>query len=227
MRQSCHAVIECWCRRGSWTNWMVCCVVHQRCQSAHLLLVCLCLVAMVTLQVGKAIRQVLCSPCHTKLWSKQCCPAVLRRILLGSSFNEIQWRNTSRPRYDILRQHNFYAQAVSTPHVWRCNHPDERESATVGQHFRCRILNTGLLKKKHTLSKIHFTKTTDAKSVSCVRMERKFLKVLISIIWSGASLRLWLLLLVTCCDECGKSWIIDLSAASHVGLTSSACKVWK
>jgi hypothetical protein len=31
---------------------------------------------------------------------------------------------------------------------------------------------------------------------------------------------------VTCCDECGKSWIIDLtSAASHVGLTSSACKV--
>jgi hypothetical protein len=33
---------------------------------------------------------------------------------------------------------------------------------------------------------------------------------------------------VTFCDECGKSWIIDLtSAASHVGLTSSACKVWE
>jgi hypothetical protein len=28
------------------------------------------------------------------------------------------------------------------------------------------------------------------------------------------------------CDEFGKSWIIDFtSAASHVGLTSSACKV--
>jgi hypothetical protein len=60
----------------------------------------------------------------------------------------------------------------------------------------------------------------DAKSMSCVRVERKSLKVLILIIWSGASLRLWLLLPVTCCDECGKSWIIDLtSAASHVGLT--------
>jgi hypothetical protein len=59
-------------------------------------------------------------------------------------------------------------------------------------------------------------------------MEMKSLKVLISIIWSGASLRLWLLLPVTCCDECGKSWIIDsTSAASHVGLISSACKVWK
>jgi hypothetical protein len=33
---------------------------------------------------------------------------------------------------------------------------------------------------------------------------------------------------VTCCDECGKSWIIDLtSAASHMWLTSSACKVWQ
>jgi hypothetical protein len=87
---------------------------------------------------------------------------------------------------------------------------------------------TGLFKKKYTLSKIYFTKTTDAKSMSCVRMERKSLKVLMSMIWSGASLRLWLLLPVTCCDECGKSWIIDLtSVASHVGLTSSACKVWK
>jgi hypothetical protein len=41
---------------------------------------------------------------------------------------------------------------------------------------------TGLLKKKYTLSKIYFTKTTDAKSMSCVRMERKSLKVLISMI---------------------------------------------
>jgi hypothetical protein len=35
---------------------------------------------------------------------------------------------------------------------------------------------------------------------------------------------------VTCgmLNECGKSWIIDFtSATSHVGLTSSACKVWK
>jgi hypothetical protein len=78
---------------------------------------------------------------------------------------------------------------------------------------------TGLFKKKNTLSKIYFTKTADAKSMSCVRMEGKSLKILISIIWSGASLRLWLLLPVTCCDECGKSWIIDLtSAVSHVGL---------
>jgi hypothetical protein len=85
---------------------------------------------------------------------------------------------------------------------------------------------TGLLKKKNTLTKIYFTKTADAKSMSCVRMERKSLIVLISMIWSGASVRLWLLLPVTCCDECGKSWIIDLtSAVSHVGLTSSACKV--
>jgi hypothetical protein len=36
--------------------------------------------------------------------------------------------------------------------------------------------NTGLFKKKYTLSKIHFTKTTDAKSMSCVWMERKSLK---------------------------------------------------
>jgi hypothetical protein len=36
------------------------------------------------------------------------------------------------------------------------------------------------------------------------------------------------LLPVRCCDECGKSWIIDLtSAASPMVLTSSACKVWK
>jgi hypothetical protein len=32
---------------------------------------------------------------------------------------------------------------------------------------------TGLFKKKYTLSKIYFTKTTDAKSMSCVRIERK------------------------------------------------------
>jgi hypothetical protein len=38
---------------------------------------------------------------------------------------------------------------------------------------------TGLLEKKYTLSKIYFTKTTDAKSVSCVGMERKYLKVMI------------------------------------------------
>jgi hypothetical protein len=37
---------------------------------------------------------------------------------------------------------------------------------------------------------------------------------------------LWLLLPVTCCDECGKSWIINLtSAASHVGVTLSAVLV--
>jgi hypothetical protein len=42
--------------------------------------------------------------------------------------------------------------------------------------------HTGLLKKKYTLSKIYFTKTTDAKSMSCVRMERISIKVLISMI---------------------------------------------
>jgi hypothetical protein len=42
--------------------------------------------------------------------------------------------------------------------------------------------NTGLFKKKYTLSKIYFTKTTDAKSMSYVRMERKSLKVLISMV---------------------------------------------
>jgi hypothetical protein len=44
------------------------------------------------------------------------------------------------------------------------------------------ISYTGLLKKQYTLSKIYFTKTTDDKSMSCVRMERKSLKVLISMI---------------------------------------------
>jgi hypothetical protein len=39
--------------------------------------------------------------------------------------------------------------------------------------------NTGLYKKRHTLLKIYFTKTVDAKSMSCVRMERKSLRVLI------------------------------------------------
>jgi hypothetical protein len=41
---------------------------------------------------------------------------------------------------------------------------------------------TGLFQKKYTLSKIYFTKTSDAKSMSSVRMERKSLKVLISMI---------------------------------------------
>jgi hypothetical protein len=36
--------------------------------------------------------------------------------------------------------------------------------------------HTGLFEKKYTLSEIYFTKTTDAKSMSCVRMERKSLK---------------------------------------------------
>jgi hypothetical protein len=66
-------------------------------------------------------------------------------------------------------------------------------------------INTGLFKKKCTLSKIYFAKTADAKSMSCVRMERKSLKVLIPMIWSGASLRLWLLLHVTCVGRAGLS----------------------
>jgi hypothetical protein len=36
-----------------------------------------------------------------------------------------------------------------------------------------------VIKNKYTLSKIYFIKTTDAKSMSCVRMERKSHKVLI------------------------------------------------
>jgi hypothetical protein len=39
--------------------------------------------------------------------------------------------------------------------------------------------HTGLIKKKYTLPKIYFTKTTDAKFMSRVQMERKSLKVLI------------------------------------------------
>jgi hypothetical protein len=46
-------------------------------------------------------------------------------------------------------------------------------------NFRFRRNCTGLFKKKYTLSKIYFTKTTDAKSMSCVQMEGKSLKVLI------------------------------------------------
>jgi hypothetical protein len=38
---------------------------------------------------------------------------------------------------------------------------------------------TGLFEKKYTLSEIYFTKTADAESMSCVRMERKSLNVLI------------------------------------------------
>jgi hypothetical protein len=58
--------------------------------------------------------------------------------------------------------------------------------------------------------------------MSCVWMERKSLKVLISMIWSSTSLRLWLLLPVTCCNECRKSWIINLTyrvtRGAHRGL---------
>jgi hypothetical protein len=43
-------------------------------------------------------------------------------------------------------------------------------------------LHTVLLKKKYTLSKIYFTKPTGAKSMTCVRMGRKSLKGLISMI---------------------------------------------
>jgi hypothetical protein len=38
-----------------------------------------------------------------------------------------------------------------------------------GKNHQClKIKNTGLFRKKYTLSKIYFTKTTDAKSMSCV-----------------------------------------------------------
>jgi hypothetical protein len=43
-------------------------------------------------------------------------------------------------------------------------------------------LYTGLFKKKYTLSKIYFTKAAVVKSMSCVRMERKSLIVLMSMI---------------------------------------------
>jgi hypothetical protein len=42
--------------------------------------------------------------------------------------------------------------------------------------------STGLFEKKYTLSKIYFTKTTDAKFMFCVQIEMKSLKVLISMI---------------------------------------------
>jgi hypothetical protein len=41
--------------------------------------------------------------------------------------------------------------------------------------FNFALHNTGLFKKKYTLSEIYFTKTTGVKSMSCVRMERKSL----------------------------------------------------
>jgi hypothetical protein len=46
----------------------------------------------------------------------------------------------------------------------------------------CNVRHTELFKKKYKLSEIYFTKITDAKSMSCVRMKRKSLKVLISMI---------------------------------------------
>jgi hypothetical protein len=85
---------------------------------------------------------------------------------------------------------------------------------------------TGLFKKKYTLS--IFFKTTGAIFVSCVRMERKFLKVLIWISRQMPTVQEIILSAKGSYAECGKSWIIDLtSAVSHVGLTSNACKVWK
>jgi hypothetical protein len=45
----------------------------------------------------------------------------------------------------------------------------------------CKIC-TGLFKKKYKLLKNYFKRTADAKLMSCVRMERKSLKVLISMI---------------------------------------------
>jgi hypothetical protein len=129
----------------------------------------------------------------------------------------------------MIEATSTYEMLVSLYETTRRNNPEDSHLQTRRrENLKSYSYTTGLFQKKYTLSKIYFTKTTDAKSMSCVRIERKSLKVLISIIWSGASLRLWLLLPVTCCDEGGKSWIIDLtSAASHVGLTSSACKVWK
>jgi hypothetical protein len=50
-------------------------------------------------------------------------------------------------------------------------------------NFCCvHFLHTWLLKNKYTLLKIYFTKTTDAKFMFYVRMERKSLKVLILMI---------------------------------------------
>jgi hypothetical protein len=81
-------------------------------------------------------------------------------------------------------------------------------------------------KKKYTLSEIYFTNTTDAESMSCVWMERKSLKVLILISRQVPGEHAMILSAKGHYVECGKSWIIDLtSAASHMGLTSSACKV--
>jgi hypothetical protein len=57
-----------------------------------------------------------------------------------------------------------------------------KDTTAVQIKHRSDAINTGLSKNKYKLPKIYFTKTTDAKSISCVRMEMKSLKVLISII---------------------------------------------
>jgi hypothetical protein len=54
-----------------------------------------------------------------------------------------------------------------------------RKKSIVFPRFSLQEENTGLFKKKYTLSKIYFTKTTDVKSMSCVRTEKKSLRVLI------------------------------------------------
>jgi hypothetical protein len=87
--------------------------------------------------------------------------------------------------------------------------------------------STGLFKQKYTLSKMYFTKTTDTKSMSCVRMERKSLSSDLNLRQAPGAHTIFLSAKGSYV-QCGKSWIINLtSATSHVGLTSSACKVWK
>jgi hypothetical protein len=86
--------------------------------------------------------------------------------------------------------------------------------------------NTGLFKNNNTLSKIYFTKTTDDKSMSCVRMERKPLK---SSNIDDLKRRITEAVAAVTCDVLRRVWEeldyrFDI-AASHVGLTSSASKV--
>jgi hypothetical protein len=82
--------------------------------------------------------------------------------------------------------------------------------------FHSRLVrSTGLFKKKYTLSVIYFTKTTDAKSMPCERMERKSLKVLIWISRQVPAAHAVILSATGSYVECGKSWIIDFTLPHH------------
>jgi hypothetical protein len=72
---------------------------------------------------------------------------------------------------------------TSCTRKYKCFKPENDTEVTGNVILICSSSSSiSLFKKKYTLSKIYFTKTTDSKSMACVWMERKSLKVLISMI---------------------------------------------